>query len=38
MLRIGSVEIAEPVITAPLAGVSNLAFRKIARRFGAGMT
>ena len=37
MLKIGSVEIAEPVITAPLAGVSNLAFRKIARQFGAGL-
>ncbi len=37
MLKIGNVEIAEPVITAPLAGVSNLAFRKIARKFGAGL-
>lgn len=38
MLKIGSVEIKEPVITAPLAGISNPVFRKIAREFGAGLT
>lgn len=34
---IGDVYIENPVIVAPLAGVSNLAFRKISKRFGAGL-
>lgn len=38
MLKIGSVEIKEPIITAPLAGISNQVFRQIAREFGAGLT
>lgn len=38
MLKIGNVTLKNPIITAPLAGVSNLAFRKIAHDFGAGMT
>ena len=37
MLKIGNVEIANPVVIAPLAGVSNIAFRKIAKKFGAGL-
>ena len=37
MLKIGNVELKNPVIIAPLAGVSNLAFRRVARKFGAGM-
>ncbi len=36
-IKIGSVEIANPVIVAPLAGVSNVAFRSIAKEFGAGL-
>lgn len=36
-LRIGNVEIKSPVIAAPLAGISNLAFRRISRKFGAGL-
>lgn len=36
-LKIGDVEIHSPVIAAPLAGISNLAFRRIARQFGAGL-
>ena len=34
---IGNVYIENPVIVAPLAGVSNIAFRKIAKQFGAGL-
>lgn len=37
MLKIGNVPIDPPVITAPLAGISNLAFRRIARQCGAGL-
>lgn len=36
-LKIGDVLIENPVIVAPMAGVSNMAFRKIAKQFGAGM-
>lgn len=36
-LKIANIELANPVVTAPLAGVSTLAFRKIARQFGAGL-
>ncbi|WP_297566983.1 tRNA dihydrouridine synthase DusB [uncultured Faecalibaculum sp.] len=37
MLEIGGVKIPSPVIAAPMAGISNLAFRRIARKFGAGL-
>ncbi len=37
MLEIGDVTIPSPVIAAPMAGISNLAFRRIARKFGAGL-
>ena len=37
MFKIGNVEIENPVVIAPLAGVSNIAFRKIAKKFGAGL-
>lgn len=36
-IKIGNVLIENPVIVAPLAGVSNIAFRKIAKQFGAGL-
>lgn len=36
-LKIGDVLIDNPVIVAPLAGVSNLAFRRISKMFGAGL-
>ena len=35
--EIGSVKIDNPVIVAPLAGISNIAFRRIAKKFGAGL-
>lgn len=37
MLKIGNIELKNPVIVAPMAGVSNVAFRKIAKEFGAGL-
>lgn len=37
MLTIGNVQIDDPVILAPMAGVCNPPFRKIAKRLGAGM-
>ncbi|HWP98137.1 MAG TPA: tRNA dihydrouridine synthase DusB [Syntrophomonadaceae bacterium] len=37
MLRIGSLEIANRVIAAPMAGLTDQAFRVIAREFGCGM-
>lgn len=36
-VKIGPVTIANPVIVAPMAGVTNLAFRTIAREFHAGL-
>lgn len=36
-MKIGNVELKNPVIVAPMAGISNLAFRNIARSFGAGL-
>lgn len=37
MLRIGSLEIANRVIAAPMAGITDRAFRVIAREFGCGL-
>lgn len=37
MFKIGDVEIANPVVIAPLAGVSNISFRQVAKEFGAGL-
>ncbi|MDR1521292.1 MAG: tRNA dihydrouridine synthase DusB [Streptococcaceae bacterium] len=35
--KIGTVEIPNRVIVAPMAGISNLVFRVIAKEFGAGL-
>lgn len=35
--RIGNVEIKNQVVLAPMAGVTNPAFRKIVKEFGAGL-
>ena len=37
MFKIGSVEIKNNVVMAPMAGISNSAFRTIIKEFGAGL-
>ena len=37
-MRIGNVEVSSPLALAPMAGVTDLAFRTICRGFGAGLT
>jgi nifR3 family TIM-barrel protein len=37
MIKIGNIEIKNKVIIAPMAGVSNIAFRTIMKEFGAGL-
>lgn len=37
MLKIGSLTLDNPVILAPMAGVSDQPFRRLVRRFGAGL-
>lgn len=37
MLNIGGVDLDNPVILAPMAGICNPAFRKLAKHLGAGM-
>jgi len=36
-IDIGNVRIANPVILAPMTGVSDLPFRRVVRRFGSGL-
>lgn len=37
MLKIGNVELSNPVVLAPMAGVCNSAFRLTVKEFGAGL-
>jgi tRNA-dihydrouridine synthase len=36
-LQIGALSLAVPVILAPMAGITNTAFRRLCREFGAGL-
>lgn len=37
MFKIGNIEIKNQVVMAPMAGITNMAFRKIVKDFGAGL-
>jgi tRNA-dihydrouridine synthase B len=37
-IKIGLVEVASPVILAPMTGVTDRPFRRIVKRYGAGLT
>ncbi len=37
-LKIGPYELSSPFVLAPMAGITDAPFRRICRRFGAGMT
>ena len=37
-IRIGRIEVASPVILAPMTAVTDLPFRRAVKRFGAGLT
>ncbi len=36
-IRIGSIALDAPVVLAPLSGISDLPFRRLVKRFGAGL-
>lgn len=36
-LKIGSIELASPIVLAPMAGVTNAPFRTLCREFASGL-
>ncbi|KQO82750.1 tRNA-dihydrouridine synthase [Frigoribacterium sp. Leaf263] len=36
-LSIGPIEVASPVVLAPMAGITNTAYRRLCREYGAGL-
>ncbi|HJA38352.1 MAG TPA: tRNA dihydrouridine synthase DusB [Candidatus Brevibacterium intestinigallinarum] len=36
-LRIGDIELTSPVVLAPMAGITNTAFRRLCREYGGGL-
>lgn len=36
-MRIGSIDLESPVILAPMSGVTDMPFRKLVKKFGAGL-
>lgn len=37
MIRIGGIEVADPVFLAPMTGVTDLPFRRLVKKYGAGL-
>jgi tRNA-dihydrouridine synthase B len=37
-IQVGPVRVTSPVILAPMTGVTDLPFRRVVKRYGAGLT